>query len=30
MTAVEPKVFKTGLKQRVGRGFSREEIKKAD
>lgn len=30
MTSTEPKVFKTDRKQRSGRGFSREEIKKAD
>ena len=29
MVPVEPKVFKTGGKQRRGRGFSREEIRKA-
>ena len=29
MVPVEPKVFKTGQRQRRGRGFSREEIKKA-
>jgi ribosomal protein L13E len=29
MTTVEPKVFKTGGKQRHGRGFSREEVEKA-
>jgi large subunit ribosomal protein L13e len=30
MAAVEPKVFKTDRKQRHGKGFSREEIRKAD
>jgi large subunit ribosomal protein L13e len=29
MMAVRPKVFKKGGKQRRGRGFSREELKKA-
>jgi large subunit ribosomal protein L13e len=29
MRVVEPKVFKTSGKQRFGRGFSREELKKA-
>jgi ribosomal protein L13E len=30
MTTVKPRVFRTGGKQRRGKGFSREEIKKAD
>lgn len=30
MATAEPKVFKAGRKQRQGRGFSREEIRKAD
>ena len=30
MATVEPKVFKTSRKQRIGRGFSREELRKAD
>ena len=29
MTTTKPKVFKNGGKQRFGRGFSREELKKA-
>ncbi len=29
MTTIEPKVFKKNGKQRVGRGFSRGELKKA-
>jgi ribosomal protein L13E len=30
MVTAEPKVFKAGRKQRQGKGFSREEIRKAD
>ena len=30
MASTEPKVFRTDRKQRLGKGFSREEIKKAD
>lgn len=29
MTAISPKVYKTHEKQRFGKGFSREELKKA-
>ncbi|MGC9346322.1 MAG: ribosomal protein L13e, partial [Candidatus Bathyarchaeales archaeon] len=30
MTAIKPIIFKKGGKQRYGKGFSREELKKAE